>query len=183
MKDKIYRLLTAPEKSWQEIKAEPVEIAGLLKTAALPLLLLPILTSFIRSLQARFAYLTINFLFDLLITSVVNYIMLAAALLFAVWIISLLAGYFGAKSDLNSAGKVVVYSMVPVWLVSIFQLFPQTRILSLLGLYSAYLLHVSLPIVLETPPEKRLGLGTAIICFGLALMMYLSIVIGGVFYY
>jgi hypothetical protein len=179
----IYRLLTAPEKTWQEIKLEPVTVFQLLMGYALPLLLLPILTSFLRSLMARFSYLTIKLLFDLLVGSVVNYIMLVAALLFAGWIVSLLARYFEANSDLTLAVKVVVYSMTPVWLVSVCQMFPQTRILALLGLYSAYLLFAALPIVLEAKPEKQLGLGASIVGFGLALMMYLSIVIGGVFYY
>jgi|GEM_PF-6385713 hypothetical protein len=180
---KIYCLLTSPEKSWQEIKAEEREIFELLKSAAIPFVILPVLVSFIRSVQSRFYYLSLKYIFDLFLSCLTNYIILLAALLFAAWIVSLLANYFGAKGDLKAACKVVIYSMIPVWLVSVFQLFPQTRILSLLGLYSTYLLFSSLPIVLETPPDKQLGLGASIIGFGLALMMYLSIVIGGVFYY
>jgi hypothetical protein len=183
MWQKIYRLITAPEKTWQEIKLEQATVPQLVREYALPLLLLPVLTSFLRSLIARSAYLTVNFVFDLLVGSLVNYIMLIAALLFAGWIVSLLARYFEANGDLTLGVKVVVYSMTPVWLVSICQLLPHTRILALLGLYSAYLLFAALPIVLETKPEKQLGLGASIIGFGLALMMYLSIVIGGVFYY
>ncbi len=183
MLDKIYRLITRPEQTWWSIKQEPADLTKLFKNYALPLLLLPVLSAVVRSLSGHYRYLTWNYLFDLVLTSVVNYIMLAAVVLFAGWVVSLLARYFEVKDDLLSAMKVVVYSMTPIWLASVCRIFPRLSVLSLLGVYSAYLLFTALPIVLEAPPEKQFGLALTTIGFGVGLMMYLQVVIGGAFYY
>lgn len=178
MLQRIYQLLAAPEKTWLLIKQEPADIPHLFKSYALPLLLLPVFSSLVRLIMMRGA-----FKLEMLVSGLVNYILLAAALLFAGWVISLIARYFASRSDLPAALKLVVYSMTPVWLCSLFQIVPRLRVLSLLGLYSAYLLFTALPIVLETPPEKQVGLAAAIIAFGLVVMMYLSVITGGVFYF
>ncbi len=183
MWDRIVRLITKPEQTWWGIKQEPTDLGKLFKSYALPLLLLPVLSAAFRSLSGHYRFLTSSYLFDLLLTSVVNYVMLAAVVLFAGWVVSLLARYFEVKDDLLSSMKIVIYSMTPIWLASVCRIFPRLSVLSLLGVYSAYLLFTSLPIVLETPPEKQFGLALTIIGFGVALMMYLQVVIGGSFYY
>ncbi|MCU0641886.1 MAG: YIP1 family protein [Candidatus Margulisbacteria bacterium] len=182
MKQRIYQLLTEPEKSWRLIKSESTTPIQLLKGYAAPLALVPIISSAIKLLLVRGHSFNWSFLFDLAMTGLANYVLLLAALLFSGWIVSLLAPYFGSKGDLLAAHKTVVYSVTPVWLASIFQLVPRLSGLSLLGFYGAFLLYTALPVMLETPADRQTGFAAAIIMFALGVMMFLSIGGAGALY-
>jgi hypothetical protein len=103
-------------------------------------------------------------------------------LLLAGWLVSVIAQYFSSRTDLGSALKLIIYSMTPVWLTSVFSLIPKMAGLSILGLYSAFLVYVGIPILLETPPEKHAALAASVIVLGVFILMYLSISAGGLFY-
>jgi hypothetical protein len=182
MWERACQLIVDPEKTWLEIKQERITPVQLLRSFAAPLALLPVISGIGRSLWLRGHYFGWSLIFDLFTTGVVNYVLMLAALLFSGWVVSLMAPYFGSKADLTAAHKVVIYSMTPVWLASVFQLVPRLGALSLLGLYGAFLLYTSLPVLLETPPDKQNGLAAAIIVFGLAVMMFLSLGAVGTIY-
>lgn len=182
MLKRAYQLIIDPAAAWRAVKAEPADIRRLFRGYALPFMLLPVAAAVIRALLARGPYLTFSFGFNLLIGSVVNYILFAAALLFVGWLISVLAQYFSSRSDISSALKLVVYSMTPVWLSSLFSVFPRLSVLSILGFYGAYLVFTGLPELLETPRDKLVAFASSVIVLGIVVMMYLSIVAGGLFY-
>jgi len=175
-------IIVAPEKTWQEIKTEQVELKDLIRGYAAPLALVPVVSSFIRLLLMRVSYLTFGFVVDLLISSLVNYILFLAALLLAGWVTSILARFFASKSDLLSGLKVITYSLTPIWLSSVFQFIPRLSVLGILSFYGAYLVFTALPVVLETPSDKQVGLAASVCGFGFILLMYLSIITGGVIY-
>ncbi|MGD0232447.1 MAG: YIP1 family protein [Syntrophorhabdales bacterium] len=53
--------------------------------------------------------------------------------------------------------KVVVFSYTPVWIASILLIAPSLGLLvTLMSLYSLYLFYLGLPVLMETPAEKRL---------------------------
>jgi hypothetical protein len=177
-----YRLIVEPEKSWREISGELAEPRQVLARYALPMMLIPAGAMIVRILFSRGQFITLSFVLNLLIGGIVNYILSATALLFAGWLISLLAPYFGSKNDLASAVKVASYSMTPVWLCSVFRVFPPLAVLSVLGLYGAYLVFTGLPIVLNTPPDKNLPFAFSVFGLGVIILSYLSLVAGGLFY-
>jgi hypothetical protein len=182
MWQRVYQLITEPDKTWQTIKQEPVTLVQLIRGYAAPLALVPTLSLLGRLLLTRGRSFTWQFFFDLLASGLVNYVLLLAAVLFSGWVISLMAPYFSSKADLTTAHKTVIYSLTPVWLASVCQLVPRLGALSLLGFYGAFLLYTSLPVLLETPPEKQTGFAATIIVFGLAVMMFLSIGGAGALY-
>lgn len=182
MLQRAYQLIVAPDQAWQAIKREQVALVQLFRGYAAPLALVPALSAAGRLLLLRGRMISWSFLIDLFTAGLVNYILLLGALLFSGWVISLLAPYFAAKADLPAATRVVVYSLTPVWLSSIFQVVPRLSALTLLGLYGAFLLYTALPVMLETPPEKQTGFAATIILFGLVVMMFLSIGGGGALY-
>lgn len=182
MWQRAYQIIVQPDKSWREIKEESPELKRLFINYALPLMLLPLFSAVIRVLFARGPFITFSFVLSLLISAAVNYILSAAALLLAGWLVSVLAQYFASRTDLASAMKLVVYSLTPVWLAGLFNLFPKLAVLSSLGLYAAFLVYAGLPIVMETPPEKHPAFAASIIALGVFILMYLSITAGGLFY-
>jgi hypothetical protein len=170
-----------PERTWREIKQEQQTTAALFRGYAGPLALLPVL-SMLGRLLLRGQHLTWPSLFDLLTIGLVNYLLLLGAVLFSGWIVSLMAPYFYSKADLPAAIKVVIYSMTPVWLAGVFQLVPRLGALALLGFYGAFLLYISLPVLLDTPPDKQTGFAATIIVFGLVVLMFLSVGGAGALY-
>lgn len=177
-----YLLIIEPEKTWRAIGQESVVIRQILIGYALPMMLVPTASMIVRILFSRLSFITLSFLFSLLIGALVNFILSAAALLFAGWLISLMAPYFGAKNDPAATLKIVVYSMTPVWLCSVFKIFPPLSVLSILGLYGTFLVFTGVPILLAPPPEKNLPFALSIVGLGLVLLAYLSMIAGGLFY-
>lgn len=177
-----YSLIIDPTKTWQIIAQEQVDIRRLIQSYALPMTLIPVASTIIRVLFARGPFITLYFIFNLLIGGVVNYILLIAALLFAGWLVSIFAQYFASKTELIAAMKLVVYSTTPVWLCSIFKIFPALSVLALLGFYSIYLVFAGLPIILQTPPDKNVAFASSIVAIGVIILTYLSIIAGGLFY-
>ncbi len=182
MWQKVYKLIVEPEKSWRGIKEENAEIKALFTGYALPLMLIPLASAIVKVVLGRGPFITWSFIWGILASSLVNYVLAAAALLLAGWLVSVIAQYFSSRTDLASAMKLVVYSMTPVWLTSIFSLIPKMAGLSILGLYSVFLVYVGVPVVLETPPEKHTAFAAAIVALGVFILMYLSITAGGLFY-
>ncbi len=182
MWQKAYRLIVQPEPSWRAIKEESSGIKALFTGYALPLMLIPLVSALVKVLLARGPFITVSFVWGIVVGSLVNYVLAAAALLLAGWLVSVIAQYFASRTDLGSAMKLVVYSMTPVWLTSIFSIVPKLAGLSILGLYAAFLVYVGTPVILETPPEKRTALAAAVIALGVFILMYLSITAGGLFY-
>jgi len=180
--ERVRAIISQPEEAWRKIKEEKTSARQILIEYAAPLVLVPILSACVRLILLRTRFITFPFIFNLFLSSLVNYILYLTALLFAAWLISILARYFSSKTDIDSAVKVVVYSMTPIWLSAVFQIFSRLSALGLLGLYSAYLLFSALPIVLETPGEKVVGFSAAVIGIGIVIMMYLSLISGGIFY-
>ncbi len=119
---------------------------------------------------------------EALLGGAMGYVLNLAGVFVGAWIVKLLAPAFNSKTDLNSAIKLVVYSLTPVWLAGIFSLVPGLGILSLLGLYGIYLLALGLPVVLETPSDKVVLYTISIVVAGLVVSFILSSILVGLFY-
>jgi len=182
MWQKAYRLIVEPEKSWRAIKEESPEIKSLFTGYALPLMVIPLASAIVKVVLGRGPFITWSFIWGIMASSLVNYILAAAALLLAGWLVSVLAQYFSSRTDLSSAMKLIVYAMTPVWLTSIFGIVPKLAGLSVLGLYAVFLVYNGVPVILETPPEKHTAFAAAIVALGIFILTYLSITAGGLFY-
>lgn len=78
--------------------------------------------------------------------------------LFGVWLTARAIEYvspnFDTPRDFNGAFRLVAYTSAPAFLAGIFQLIPALSLLSVVGLYSLYLLYTYLPRVLQVPEDK-----------------------------
>ena len=71
-----------------------------------------------------------------------------------------------------------MYSLTASWIAGIFALLPGLRILTLLGLYSLYLLYLGLPVLMKTPREKALGYTVVVIIAAIVLSLIISAIAG-----
>lgn len=179
-------IILNPRITWQTIKEEAVEVKLLFVNYAAPLALIPVVCSLIGMTiigirMPAGSMIRAPFL-SALFGGLTGYILHLAGVLLGGWVVKILAPFFGSKNDLNSAVKVVVYSMTPVWLAGVFSLIPGLGILSLLGLYGIYLLVLGLPVIMETPSEKVALYTISILAVGLLISLILSGIIVGTIY-
>ncbi|MFH1683822.1 MAG: Yip1 family protein [Candidatus Margulisiibacteriota bacterium] len=184
--ERIREIITNPKMAWQAIKDESLDIKQLFINYAAPLALIPSVCSLIGitiiGIRLPAGDVVRAPFIEALIGGIAGYALNLLAVFAVAWIVKLLAPPFGAKADLASAVKIVVYSMTPVWLVGIFSLIPGLGILSILGLYGIFLLGQGLKIVLDTPPNKLILYTISVLVCGLVVSFILSLIIISTFY-
>ena len=72
-------------------------------------------------------------------------------------IIDALAPTFKGTKNFLNAFKVAAYSFTAAWLAQIFNIIPQLAMLSIVGLYSFYLLYLGLPRLMKSPQDQSVG--------------------------
>ena len=95
-------------------------------------------------------------------------------------VIDALASPFGGIKDRRRAMQVAVYSSTASWLSGVFGILPALMILSLVGLYSLFLLYKGLPIVMKTPADKALGYTASVVVAALVISVMTAVIAGGV---
>jgi len=175
-----------PKGTWSVIKGENIEVKELFINYAAPLALIPAVASFIGMVLIGMRVPSGEVLrapfFESLAGGVIGYVLQLAGVLAGAWVVKYLAPSFNSKADLATAAKLVVYAMTPVWLLGIIQIIPGLGVLSILGLYSIYLLATGLPALLDTPHDKVIWYTGAIVIAGIVISFILSIVVVGAIY-
>ncbi|HEX3408225.1 MAG TPA: Yip1 family protein, partial [Caulobacteraceae bacterium] len=96
-------------------------------------------------------------------------------------IIDALAPSFGGQKDQVQAMKAAVYSWTAAWLAGIFVMLPLFGpLLSLLGLYSFYLLYVGLPRTMKAPEQQSMGYTIVVIILGVVVFVIGGAIAGAV---
>ncbi len=93
-------------------------------------------------------------------------------------IIDALAPTFNGQKNQIQALKVAAYSSTASWVAGVFALVPGLRILTILGLYSLYLLYTGLPVLMKAPQDKAMGYTAVVIVAAIVLFMLVGIVAG-----
>jgi len=169
-------ILLHPKAEWDVIAAEPATVQSIFIYAAV--------LAGIAAL-ARLAHGLMPFCFFVacytpnpvfaVISSVVYYIVTLAGVFVVGLIIDALATGFGGEKNQVQAMKAAVYSWTAAWLAGIFIVVPWLGLLlSLLGLYSIYLLYVGLPRTMKAPEQQAVGYTAVVVILGIVVF-----VIGG----
>jgi hypothetical protein len=152
------RILLSPRAEWQVIDAEPTSAAQLYTTYVMPLAAIGPISQMIG--YSVFG-ITVPFMGtyrvpfgSALASALVSYLLALAATYALALIIDGLAPTFNAQRNQIQALKVSAYSSTASWVAGIFLLIPGVRVLTILGLYSLYLLYLGLPILMKAPREK-----------------------------
>jgi len=183
--DRVKEVLMAPAPSWEKIKNEDLSVAAMFKDYAVYLAAIMPVAGFIGKSFVGFSIYgsVYSHMFRMpvgrgIAWAILTYIMSLVSVYILAMIIDALAPSFGAKKNINDSTKVAVFSMTAVWVAGIFQIIPVLAGLSVVGLYSAYLMYLGLKIVKETPQDKLIGYVIVTVIIALVMFIVLASIVG-----
>jgi len=177
----VQNLLKRPHEEWDVIDAEPATVAGLFTGYAMIIAAIPALARLIWGLMPHCAFIgaicvTWNPLF-VAMGAVFYYVVSLVAVFVVGLIIDALAPSFGGEKNQVQAMKVAVYSFTAAWLAGVFIIVPiLSTLLTLLGLYSLFLLYAGLPKLMKTPDDKAFGYTAVVVLLAFVVFVAVSLV-------
>jgi hypothetical protein len=175
---RVKNLLVQPKTEWPVIETEPATIAGIYSKYIVILAAIPPLCTLMRSLVFGYGVGGIDFrpsVSESLATALLQYGLQLGGIYFLALIIDALAPRFGGRSERVSAFKLAAYSATASWLAGAFTLIPGFGILSLLGLYSLYLLYTGAPVLARVPESRAFAYTTTIVVTGMVIGLVIAI--------
>jgi Yip1 domain len=175
--DRVKNILLQPKVEWPKIGMEPASVGSLYSNYVVYLAAVPVLATLIGSLVFGYSFGGVTVrpsFFGAVFTAIVQFLIALAVVYVLAWIIDMLAPRFGGDSDRLNAFKLAAYSLTASWVAGIFGLVPALGFLSILGLYSFYLLYVGAPVLMGIPADRALSYTAVIIVIGIVA----SIIIG-----
>ena len=176
---RVKAILLTPKDEWPKIAAEPATIGSLYFDYVVYLVAIPVLSALIGGLVFGYGFAGVTFrpsFFGGVWAAAIQYaLQLAAVYVFAL-IADNLAPRFGGQQDQVSAFKLAAYSYTASWVAGIFMLVPALAVLTMLGLYSLYLLYTGAPVLMKVPKDRTLSYTIVIILVGIVL----SFVVGAI---
>jgi hypothetical protein len=170
--DRIKNILLTPKTEWLVIEAESGDPGLLFSGYVAILAAVPAVALLLRSIFVGVPIVSA------LVGAIVGYVLYVASWYVEALIIDALAPTFAARKDMPSALKLAAYSNTAAWLAGIFRIIPGLAILSIVGLYSLYLLWLGLPVLMKSPPDKAVGYTAAIIVIMIVIFVVVSFVLG-----
>lgn len=177
--ERIKDILLTPRSEWPVIEREFTEPAFLFVRYVALLALIPALAGFIgQSLVG--VEVSVGTFREPLLTGLTNAAisyLLSFLIVYVVAIaIDLLAQSFGGERNFMHALKLSVYAHTPVWLAGIFLLMPGLRFLTVLGLYSGYLLATGSQQLMDVPRNRAPLFALTIIILAFVLIVVLALI-------
>lgn len=172
-------VILTPKDEWPKIAASPESIGDIFRSWVLPLAAIGPIATFIGG-QA-FGHGAFGFSYKPsfmggLSTAVISYGLALLSVYVMALVIDWLAPNFGATPNRTAAYKVAAFGATAAWIAGVFGIIPSLGWLSILGLYSLYLVFLGLPLLMKSPPEKAVGY----IVVTIAVMFVLSLVMAGI---
>lgn len=152
--ERVKAILLRPKSEWLVIEREPGDTGYLFTNYVCILAAIPVVCSFIGTSIIGLGPFRIGIVSGLF-HAVVVYVLTLASVFVVAYVIDALAGTFGGQKNLGNAMKVSAYAPTAAWLAGVFNVIPALAILGLLGLYSFYLLHTGIAVLMK--PTKALG--------------------------
>jgi Yip1 domain len=166
---KAWALIVRPSAEWARIAEEPASSRSLFRDYLAVLAAIPALALLLRMLASR------QFdPFGALFGSVVSYVLSLLGVYLLGEIVRLLADSFGARADRMAAMKTAVYASTPIWLAGIVFMVPSFDFFFVFSLYSVFLLHRGLIVVMKTPADKATGYASAVV--GSAVVVFIVLI-------
>ena len=173
--ERVKAILLQPKSEWPVIEREPGDAGYLFTNYVCIVSAIPPVCAFIGT-----AILGLGFAGGLAY-AVVTYVLGLAGVFVMAYVIDFLAGVFGAQKNFNSALKVAAYAPTAAWIVGVFGLVPFLGVLSILGLYSLYLLHTGIAALMKPPADKALIYTIAVVVCVFVVYLVGFGILGGLF--
>jgi hypothetical protein len=180
--ERVKRILLSPRTEWEVIDAEPTTPAQLYTGYVM---LLAAIGPIAQLIGYSVFGITVPFtgtyrvpIGSAITSAIVTYILTLLGTYVLALIIDALAPTFSGQRNQIQALKVAAYSSTASWVAGIFALVPGLRLLTILGLYSLYLLYLGLPTLMKTPREKAMGYTVVVILAAIVLFMIIGAIAG-----
>lgn len=178
--DRVKNILLSPRQEWEVIDGETATVGSLYTGYILPLAAIPPVCQAIGysvfGMSLPFVGTWRTPIGSAITSAIVTYVLTLIGVYLLSLIIDNLAPTFGGTRSAIQALKVAAYSYTAAWVAGIFALIPGLRVLSILGIYSLFLLYLGLPVLMKSPKEKALGYTAVVLIVGIII----SFVIGAV---
>ncbi|MGH7523995.1 MAG: Yip1 family protein [Gemmatimonadales bacterium] len=169
-------ILMTPKAEWAVIDDEPTTVGSLYTSYIIPLAAIAPICRFIGMSLVGYNLVgvAVKWPVDLgLESAIVQYALSLVSVYVLALIIDALAPNFGGHKNSIQALKVAAYSSTAAWVAGVFLLLPALGILTILGLYSFYLMFLGLPVLMKAPEEKAAGyVIVAVVC---AVVLYVIV--------
>jgi hypothetical protein len=180
--DRVKRILLSPRTEWEVIDNEPTTPAQLFTGYAMPLAAIGPIAQIIGysvfGITVPFAGTYRVPVGSAITSALVTYVLTLAGTYVLGLIIDALAPTFNGQRSQIQALKLAVYSSTASWLAGIFHLIPGLRLLTILGLYSLYLLYLGLPVLMKSPRDKAVAYTAVIVVAAVVLFMLTGMLAG-----
>lgn len=153
--ERVKTLLQKPKAEWPVIEEEKSGVVGLFVNYAAVLAAIPPAAAFVGFAITGYVGYRVPTV-HALIWALVVYVFTLVSIFVMAEVIDRLAGAFGGQRDFGKALKVAVYAPTAAWVASVFDVNPPMAFLSLMGLYSFYLLYTGLAALMKPPADKLL---------------------------
>jgi hypothetical protein len=181
---RVINILVKPVDEWKKIQQERWTVQGLFLNYALLLGAIPAVAGFIGYALVGQSVMGFTFRvpFGNAITWMVLQYVFSMGVVFAVaFIMDALAPTFGAKKDLLSSFKVVVFSWTAAWVGGIFSIIPTMAPLSLLAaIYTLVLLYFGMKAIRKVPSDRLIGYYVTTLVIALVVFMLAGFIVGAI---
>jgi len=181
--DRIKNILLTPQAEWERIDAEPADVNKIYVGYVVPLCALAAICGFIGLSVFGVSAFGVSYRVPLmtgLVSAVLQVVLGVAGVFLLAFVTNALAPTFGSQQNMGQAHKLAAYGSTAGFLSGVFAIFPPLAILSLVGLYSLYLLYVGLPKMMKTPDDKRVGYFITIILVAIVAWILIGAVMGSI---
>lgn len=180
---RVKRILLTPRPEWEVIDGEPTTPAALYMGYVMPLAAIGPIAQLIGfsvfGIRVPFTGTVYRTPIGTAITgAIVSYVLALIGVYVLALIIDGLAPTFGGTKNQIQALKTAAYSSTASWVAGFFTLVPGLRMLTILGLYSVYLLYLGLPVLMKAPNEKAIGYTGVVIVAAIVLFLLIGVVAG-----
>lgn len=166
-------LLLTPGKEWDDIADEAITVPELYRNWIAIVAAIPVVATFVGISVIGVASYRVPLVMGI-VHAAVSYALALGSVYALALVIDALAPSFGAHRNFGQAFKVAAFSPAAAWIAGVFGAVPALSPLALLGLYSLYLLHLGLPRVMNSPPDRSLSYAATVTLA--ALVMYVVVV-------
>ena len=178
--ERIKGILLQPKSEWPVIEREPGDAGYLFPNYVAIIAAIPAVCTFIGTSIIGIGAYRVGIGLGL-VRAVVVYALSLAGVFVVAYIIDFLAGTFGARKNPDNAMRVSAYAPTAAWIAGVFNIIPALAFLGILGLYSLYLLHTGIAVLMNPPADKAVVYTIAvivcaiivwIIIFGITAMLF-----------
>lgn len=171
--ERVKNILMFPEKTWETIKSENLKRFDVVQQFLMYMVAVPAVALFI-GLVIVGQYGDKNNFFVGLVKAILYYIFNILSVFIGAFIINQLAPSFGCEKNEEAAFQLVAYSLTAYFAIGILFFIPVLKPFIILGLFSVYLLHKGLPVIMGCPEDKTVNytIVSGLILFALVTISY-----------